>query len=603
MKQLKEILGRIRPLYILTAYLFAALLEQLLSRIQFGDPSALQKLSLLRMGILFLAALALETALNPPEQLARYGLGSAAALLVALTLRSHFAEGLMLACGLVLLGVAVYIFKGYDRSSLRLTAKPSKAPLWAGLTAGCALVFLIVISVWSVCRVRSFVTPTFDFGLFSQMFHYMRTTGQPLTTLERDGLLSHFAVHISPIYYLFLPFFTLIPRPETLQVLQAAVLASGVIPLWRLTGIYGLKPPVRFLLCLLLLLYPAYGGGVSYDLHENAFLTPLILWLLYAVDRRLPLLTVLSALGVLFVKEDAPVYVAVIGLYALIRGLLRRKTRDACVGGLLFFGSLIYFLLATAFLSGAGDGVMTERYSNFSQDGSLLSVVKNVILCPMGTLFECMDPEKLSFIALTMLPLLGLPLITRRYERYVLLIPYFLVNLMPDYQYQHDIFFQYTYGPTAFLFYLTVANLADLKVPGRQLMALLGAAVLSYGSFTAQVLPKVRDYWSYATTYEGYYSQVRAILDAVPQEDSVAATTYLTTHLSQRDQLYDLRYCQLEHLLACKWFVLDAKSVISYKSYILPELQTYEDWAAVLQSNGFTLHSHYNNRIQLWTRP
>ena len=31
------------------------------------------------------------------------------------------------------------------------------------------------------------MVPTYDFGIFAQMFHSMRTTGLPITTLERDG--------------------------------------------------------------------------------------------------------------------------------------------------------------------------------------------------------------------------------------------------------------------------------------------------------------------------------------------------------------------------------------------------------------------------------
>lgn len=48
-----------------------------------------------------------------------------------------------------------------------------------------------------------------------------------MTTCERDRVLSHFAVHVSPIYYLFLPFYALFPLPVTLEVLQALLLASG----------------------------------------------------------------------------------------------------------------------------------------------------------------------------------------------------------------------------------------------------------------------------------------------------------------------------------------------------------------------------------------
>ena len=67
------------------------------------------------------------------------------------------------------------------------------------------------------------------------------------------------------------------PVPATLQVLQAAVITSAVIPLWKLGKHHGLTPFQRMLLCVLLLLYPAFSGGVGYDIHENCFLTPLLL--------------------------------------------------------------------------------------------------------------------------------------------------------------------------------------------------------------------------------------------------------------------------------------------------------------------------------------
>lgn len=128
------------------------------------------------------------------------------------------------------------------------------------ILTGFALLFFVFVSVWTVCRVLSYSCPTFDFGIFSQMFHQMKTSGLPTTTVERDGLLSHFSVHVSPIFYLLLPFYSLYPKPVTLQVLQAAVLVSAVIPLWKLCRRHGLSPAVSVLLSLLLLLYPAYSG-------------------------------------------------------------------------------------------------------------------------------------------------------------------------------------------------------------------------------------------------------------------------------------------------------------------------------------------------------
>ena len=171
-------------------------------------------------------------------------------------------------------------------------------------------------------------------------------------------------------------------------------------------------------------------------------------------------------------------YPAVIALWLTVKTVNRAGERsgtciaakkedrnDLLTGLFLLTVSLAWFLAATTFLAENGDGVMAYRYDNFLYGGSssLLTVVKACILSPMKAIYECVDEEKLPFIAFTLLPLLGLPLFTRRYERYLLLIPYVLVNLMSDYPYQHDIFFQYTFGSAAFLLYLTLLNLADLK--------------------------------------------------------------------------------------------------------------------------------------------
>ena len=320
------------------------------------------------------------------------------------------------------------------------------------------MTFFLFVSAWTVCRVRAFSTPTFDFGIFSQMFYNMKETGLPMTTVERDGLLSHFAVHMSPIYYLMLPFYCIAPRPETLQVLQAAVMTSAVLPLWKIGKLHGLSGLQRTLFCVLLMVYPAFSGGVGYDIHENCFLTPLILWLLYGIDKKSTSITAVSAALTLLVKEDAEVYVG-IALWLLLRSVLRRQEGEKwglIAGSGMLVGAIAYFFTVTGYLAENGDGVMTYRYNNFIYDGSasLVTVVKAVLMNPMKALYECVDEEKLKFIGQTMVPLLGLPLLTRRFERYVLLIPYVLINLMSDYQYQHNIYFQYAFGSTACLMYL-----------------------------------------------------------------------------------------------------------------------------------------------------
>lgn len=72
------------------------------------------------------------------------------------------------------------------------------------------------VSFCMVTRYLSYGSPNFDMGLFSQMFYYMKTTGTMNTTSERDYLLSHMCVHISPVFYLILPVYMLFSSPVTL---------------------------------------------------------------------------------------------------------------------------------------------------------------------------------------------------------------------------------------------------------------------------------------------------------------------------------------------------------------------------------------------------
>lgn len=539
------------------------------------------------------------------EVVERWLVTASFAALVVLSLTASFTWAFGAVCLLVLGVLTVYALRGWDRTSEAHGVSPEKAGIYGWLIALGALAFFGIVSAWTVCRIYSFSTPTFDFGIFAQMFHSMKTTGLPITTVERDGPLSHFAVHVSPVYYLLLPFYALVPIPATLQVLQAAVLASAVIPLWKIGKHHGLSPLPRMLVCFMLLFYPAYAGGTSYDIHENAFLTPLILWLLYGMDRRNGWITGLSALLTLMVKEDAAVYVAVIALHLLLRAVLRGKKRwDLIAGALLLAGSLLWFGAVTAYLSGSGDGVMTYRYDNFIYDdsSSLVTVIKAVLLCPMKAVFECVDPEKLEFIALTLLPLAGLPLITRRYDRYILLIPYILVNLMSDYQYQHDIFFQYTYGSTACLIYLTVVNLADMKLPWQRMGVVAAALAVGIGCFSAQILPKALRYPTYCLTYADYYDSLREVLDTVPEGASVAATTFFTTQLSQRDVLYDIRYASKEHTLSCDYMAISPTDAKSFRKYAKEDETGYRDFAELLAEQGYVKIAEYEGKLEIYER-
>ena len=595
--QKRYVLGVVRQ--IILSWLFAVMLEYLRLPGALRDLARLDglvQMSLIRViavacgGILLLSVI---SRFVNPAKVERWAMVGVFGILAIAALRASFTWAFLAVCILVLIFLVVFGFCGWDGQP-EPAAKPKQAHrIWLWITVGLSIAFFLFVSCWTVGRIYSFSTPTFDFGIFCQMFYNMKESGLPMTTVERDGLLSHFAVHVSPIYYALLPFYWLAPTPATLQVLQAAVITSAVNPLWKIGKHHNLTGLQQTLICAVFLLYPAYSGGTSYDIHENCFLTPLLLWLFYGIDRKNTAITATAAILTLMVKEDAAVYVAVIALWLIVKTVLHFKKLDISnlITGIIMLAiSLGWFFLVTGYLAKSGDGVMTYRYSNFMYDGSssLLTVVKSVMLCPMKAVYECVDTEKLWFIAMTILPFLGLPLPTRRYERYILLIPYILVNLMSDYQYQHDIFFQYTFGSTAFLVYLAVVNLADIRINWQRVTVLAAAFIISVACFYKVVVPKATHYPIQAVRYYDFYQNIRDALSEIPDGASVTAATFYTTYLSQREILYDVRYCSLEHMLETQYVVLKISADSDFKKYAVNEEGNgFENLVNLLEENGY----------------
>jgi len=359
------------------------------------------------------------------------------------------------------------------------------------------------------------------------------------------------------------------------------------------------------IICALLLSYPAISGGTGYYIHENCFLTPLILWLFYGIDRRNTVITAIAAILTLMVKEDAAVYVAVIALWLIIKTLLHFKKpelKNLITGTIMLCISILWFLLATGYLAKFGDGVMTNRYENFMYDGSssLITVIKSVILCPIKAIYECADIEKIEYIVLTMLPLVGLPLLTKRYERYVLLIPYILVNLMSDYPYQHDIFFQYSFGSTTCLMYLTIVNLADLT-PNWRNSLLIPATIISVVCFSVLIVPKAMRYPKNYIKYHDHYKSIQAALDTIPDKAAVTATTFYTSCLSQREVIYDLGYTTRAHVLECEYVVISLSA--DFKKYAdVGENNGLEKLTDFLTINGYYIVNELEDVLVIYKK-
>ena len=453
------------------------------------------------------------------------------------------------------------------------------------------LVCFGVIALLGVLRYKTFASPNFDFGIWCNMFHNMKETGLAMVTCERDMLLSHFAVHISPVYYLLLPFYCLFPSPLTLQIGQAVVLAAGVIPVFLLARHFKLPNHTTVLCTMLYAFFPVITPGCSFDLHENCFLPLLLLLTFYFYEIKKPIPMYVSAILVLSVKEDAAIYLLLFALFLLV------SEKKYLHGGILAGLAVGYFLLCGYILETTGTGMMSDRYDNliYNADDGLVGAIKTVLLNPgylLTQLFADKDVkwDKVMYLVYTILPLGFLPFVTKKPSRWLLTVP-MLINLLTMYPYQPRIGFQYHFGVAAFLIYAMLKNLPEIEVPNvrRTLLSLAAAACLC--SYLVTVVPLIGPRVGNWKENKEHFTEMETFLqESIPDDASVAASAFLLAHIADRDEIYEVYYHGNKPDV--EYVVLDAR----YKA-------DYEKFLAAYTAHGYTVVDRLDNRIVVLKQP
>ncbi len=414
------------------------------------------------------------------------------------------------------------------------------------------------VGIITVYRYLTYSNSTFDFGIFTQMYENMKQTGSISTTLERNRVLSHFGVHFSPIFYIALPIYFIFPSPVTVQLIQAFMVALPVIPIVLISRKYKLSNWMTVGAVLLYALYPATAGGTLYDIHENCFLTFLILMAIWAIEKKKNILTVIMVLLVFFVKEDAPVYIMVLGTFYLF------SRKDKKRGLILMVTSAIYFIIATSVVKSYGLGIMDNRFSNlfYDQQKGLSQLIRTVLVNPGYVIsqvvanYDANGMEKIGYILLMFIPMAAVIFRNgKKYSRFILISPVIVINLLTLYVYQHDITFQYNFGSIALMMYLVIMNMADLK-PKKAKVAISVAVICAGVMFMGSMAPRLNYYTSKYSQDKATYEKINIALSAVPKNASVCASGFFTPHLKNLE-MYDQNH--LEETKYTDYLVIDER--------------------------------------------
>jgi len=492
------------------------------------------------------------------------------------------------------LGLMLPIFLGL-RWALKKERNPflsaHNLPMWSTHAVALALFisFTIIMAYYSILRLRVFNATTFDLGIFAQMFEYLRTTGRMLTTVERNRLLTHFAVHVSPIYYLVLPFYMLVPRIETLLVVQAAAVGAGVFAVRGIAEhLFGKSPRLIMLSCLMFIFNPAFSSGLLFDFHENKFLTVLILYAIYFILKQKTWAVLLFGFLILMVKEDAAIYAGALGLWLLIaRRWEPSKERKRIIAALsILAASVAWFLIARAIIEHFGGAMMVNRLENYFLPGSVdpgFGDIMQVILSNMGyVIHQVFTPEKFPFMLWLFLPLGFAPFLRKKGADWVLLVPFLVINLLSNYEFQFRIGFQYAFGSFALAIVLALFALRDCSRRTRQRVLAL-AVMASMLTTVPLVLPRFQHFSRTMYLNEDRIEAVNEVLANLPEDVHITASTFFAVHLYRHRQLYMfpnffgpqavteflvVRYTEAEHNETLREFIEEHYELVEEAAFV-----------------------------------
>jgi uncharacterized membrane protein len=220
-----------------------------------------------------------------------------------------------------------------------------KRTAWASIWAVAVVVLAVALAavyahlgLWRYAIFRAGV----DDGAFTQIGASVFTTFS--STLEYN--LNHLLVHESPILATTYPFIVALHGAPVLIVLQSALTAATVIPVFLLAR-RRLPQAMAFAVAVVAAVYPPLSGEAVGDFHELAFAPVLEASLVCAIDgRRWSWAYVFAAL-LMLVKEDMLVGLIFVGAFTAI-ALPKDRDRRRC--GFVIFSMGLAGLLGYFFV-------------------------------------------------------------------------------------------------------------------------------------------------------------------------------------------------------------------------------------------------------------
>jgi uncharacterized membrane protein len=321
---------------------------------------------------------------------------------------------------------------------------------------GGAILFAAVYALLSWLKYRAYMDARFDLGNMVQAVyntahgHFLEITTGDLEPRQMSRLGSH----VDPILALFALPWLVWPSPVMLLVAQAAIVATGAWPAYRLGTRATRDPGAGAYLAGAYLLYPALGFLVLNEFHPVALATPLLLWAFLYMDEdrwvRAAVFLVLAAAC----KETVPLVIAFMGAYFAIR---KRSLWPlvVTVAGVVWFAAAVWVVIPHY---NGDQSAFIARYGEYGSGAA--EVAKNTVLHPGQTAADFLSESNLRYWLGLLWPLGFTSLLSPL--TLLIALPEYGLNALSTTIYQRRIEFHYTALEIPFLYAAAVLGVMRL---------------------------------------------------------------------------------------------------------------------------------------------
>ncbi|MDE5114841.1 MAG: DUF2079 domain-containing protein [Trichodesmium sp. St15_bin1_1] len=437
-----------------------------------------------------------------------------------------------------------------------------------------AIAFFVLCLLFNLHRYYSFYA-SYDQGIFNQVFwnsmhgrFFQSSLSSALSTnVVHQGQVSEvyyhrLGQHFTPALLLWLPIYALFPSPIALTVLQVTLVTVAGLVLYILARQY-LEPKLSAIISVSFYGANAVIGPTLANFHDICQIPLFVFSLLLAMEKRWwPLFWILAVL-ILAVREDAGVVLFGVGFYLILSKRYPKIGLAVCTLSFAYMVALTN-LIMPIFSEDISQRFMMERFGQYAEgnEASTLEILWGMISNPWRLVREIFTPffATLKYLLGQWLPLAFVPAvapaswIVAGFPLLKLFSAKGLSVLSITIRYAMTVVPGLFYG--AILWWAKreskIENSPVLSVKFQRFWVVCICLSLFF-TFTSNpnrtfyfLVPDSVKPWVYVPAHQQWQhiSQMRPLLEKIPDAASVAATTYIIPHLSSRRAI--LRFPRME---------------------------------------------------------